>query len=368
MSATPEVMNANVVPRNKRTYGVHEWGDRYGNQGMEILSQRHISVRAIRAHGLFDPGNEKIRIGLVHYFNPGGIPKRKIFVVVDSRLPESRRTLIKDYFSWCKMEKLLEDYMIIPFAADETEKTLEKVTMVIIAARQFGMKRRDMFVAIGSTLVTDIVGFAAAIYRRSTPYISVLTDLVGIVYCHADDSKVSINHLSNDGEIYRGMFALSHLPTASFYDPSFLDSLDKFEIRRGLTEIVRISVVKDDVLFSYVEANLDKMSAGIQGGGHLMTAVELAARAAFREPSKDPRREGDHLSMAKFGDEAVQAIEQVMGIPYDDADSVAIGLALMSALSFSQRRLSSADLGRVLNLLEKAELPICDETLEADAL
>lgn len=368
MSVKPESTNANTVPRIKSTYGVHEWSDQFGNQGMEVSSQCRLSVRAIRAYDLFDPGNEKNRIGLADYFNPEGNSKRKIFVVVDSSLPESKRTPIKVYFSWCKMQRLLENFMIIPFAADETEKTLEKVTRLIIAARQFGMKRRDFFIAIGSTMVTDVVGFAAAIYRRSTPYISVLTDLVGIVCCHADDSKVSINHVNNDGEIYKGLFTLSHLPTASFWDPSFLDSLHKSDIRRGLAEIVKISVVKDDVLFSYVEANLDKISAGTQGGGNLVTAVELAARAASKEPSNVPQRENGVVCMAKFAAEAVQAIEQIKGISYDEADAVAIGIALMSALSFLKTGLGSADLGRALNLLERAELPICDEELEADLL
>ncbi len=368
MSATPEVINANVVPRNKRTYGVHEWGDRYGNQGMEILSQRHISVRAIWAHNLFDSGNEKIRIDLIHYFNPEGISKRKIFVMVDSRLLESKRTLIKDYFSWCKMKKLLENYIIISFVANETKKTFEKITMIIIVAKQFEMKRRDKFVAIDNTLMTNIVRFVVAIYRRSTLYILILIDLVEIVYCYANDNKISINHLSNDEEIYREMFVLSYLSIVNFYDSSFLNSLDKFEIKRDLIKIVRIFVIKDDVLFLYVEANLNKMLVSIQEEEHLMIVVKLVAKATFKEPRKNLRREDDHLFIIKFDDKAIQAIEQVMGIPYDDVDSMVIGLALMFALSFLQRRLSSVDLERVLNLLEKTKLSICDETLEANAL
>lgn len=92
-------MNANTVPSTKHTYGVHKWSDLYGNQVMEVLNQRHISVRVIRAQGLFDPSNEKERIFLAEYFNPGGNSKQKVFVVVDSYLPESRKALIEDNFS-----------------------------------------------------------------------------------------------------------------------------------------------------------------------------------------------------------------------------------------------------------------------------
>ena len=366
MSATSEVIDGNAAPSS--AYGVHERSDRHGNRIMDVCSQRQISVRAVRAHGIFDAGNNKTRCILVDCVRPGGNSKRKLFVVVDCRLPETRKIQINEYFSWCKMENLLKDYMIMPCAVDEREKTLEKVTRIIAAARDFGIKRRDLFVAIGSTILTDIVGFAAAVYRRSTPYIAVLTDLVGIIYCHTNDRKVSINHVNNGGEIARGTFALSHLPTASFYDPGFLQSLHRNDIRRGLAEIVKLSVVQDDVLFSYVEDNWDEMSAGTQGGEHLLFAAELAAKAVFQEPSKDPRPGGDYLLMAKFGDEAIQAIEQIMGITYDRTNSVAIAIALMSALSSFNRMLSSAELARILDLLEKAGLPIYDENLDADKL
>ena len=358
-------MNANATLDTKRTYGVHEWVDQHGNHGTEILSQHHITVHTARVNGLFDPGHG---IGLTDYFNPGGNSKRSILVVVDSHLPESRRIQIEAYFVWCKMEKLLQDYTMMALAVHQTEKTLQEVSTVVKAAKQSGLKRRDLFVAIGSTMVTDIVGFAAAIYRRSTPWILVPTDLVGIIHCSACDNKLFLNHISHDGKTHKAKFALSHPPIASFYDPSFLDSLHKDNIRRGLAEIVKMSVDKDGELFSYVEAHLEKMFAGTQEAACLITAAELAARAAVRELGEVPYGNDTPLSMIKFGDEAVQAIEKIKGTTYDDADSVAIGVALTSALSFLKGNLCNADLGRVLNLLDKAGLPIYDEMLEANRL
>ncbi len=361
-------MNVNAVLGTKRTYGVHEWVDQHGNHGTEILTQRHIKVYTARANGLFDLGHEKTGIGLTEYFDPGGNSKRNILVVVDSLLPESRRIQIEAYFVWCKMEKLLQDYTIMALAVHQTEKTLQKVLTVVKAAKQFGLKRRDLFVAIGSTMVTDIVGFAAATYRRSTPWILVPTDIVGIIRCSVYDNKLSLNHMSHDGTISRATFALSHPPIASFYDRSFLGSLHKDNMRRGLAEIVKMSVHKDGELFLYVEAHLEKMFAGTQEAACLITAVELAARAAVKELGEVSYGNDTHLSTVKFGDEAVQAIEKIKGSTYDDADSVAIGVALTSALLFLNGNLCSADLGRVLNLLDKAGLPIYDETLEANGL
>ena len=361
-------MNTNAVLGAERTYGVHEWVDRHGNHGTEILSQRHIKVYTARANGLFDVGHKKTGIDLIDYFNPGGNSKRNILVVVDGHLPEVMRVQIETYFVWCKQEKLLQDYMIMPLAVHETEKTLAKVSTVITTAKNFGLNRRDPFVAIGSTKVTDIVGFAAATYRRSTPWILVPTDIVGIIRCSVSDNMLSLNHVSRDEAIHRKTIALSHPPIASFYDPSFLDSLHEDDMGRGLAEIVKMAIHEDGVLFSYVEAHVEEMFAGTREAAVWVTAVELAARAAVKEIGKAPYGNDAHQSTVQFGDVAVQAIEKVKGVTHDDANFVALGIALTSALSLLKGDFCSTDLGRVLNLLDKAGLPICDETLEADRL
>lgn len=361
-------MNTNAMLGAQRTYGVHEWVDQRGNHGTGILSQRHVEIHTARASGLFDVGHEKNGIGLIDIFNSGDNSKRNILVVVDTHLPQIKRTHIEAYFLWCKKEKLLQDYKIVPLAVLQTEKTLGKVSTVITAAKHFGLKRRDFFVAVGSTTVTDIVGFAAATYRRSTPWVLVPTDIVGVIRCSVYDNELSLNHTSRDEKTYRNTFALSHPPTASFYDPSFLAHLHEDDLRHGLAEIVNMSIHNDGVLFSYVEAHVEEMSAGAGEAAVWVTAVEGAARAAVKERGKTPYGNDAHLSAVKFGDVAVQAIEKVKGIAHDDANCVALGVALTSALSLLKGHLCGTDLGRVLNLLSKAGLAIRDETLEGKSL
>lgn len=335
---------------------------------MEILSQRHTKVYTARTNGLFDVGHGKTGIGLIDCFNSGGNSERNILVVVDGHLPEARRVQIEAYFVWCKKEKLLQDYTIMPLAVHQTEKTLKKVSTVITAAKHFGLKRRDSFLAIGSTMVTNIVGFAAATYRRSTPWILVPTDIIRIIRCSVYGNDLSLNHMSHDETIYRKTFTLSHPPIASFYDPSFLDSLHEDDMKRGLAEIVKMSIHRDGVSFSYVESHVEDMFAGTREAAMWVTAVELAARAAVEELGKAPYGNDAHPSTVEFGDVVGQAIEKFKGITHADANCVALEVALTSALSLLKGNLCSTDLGRILNLLDKAGLAICDETLDANGL
>ena len=91
-------MSTNAVLGAERTYGVHEWVDQHGNQGMEILNQRHTIVYTARINGLFDIGYGNTGIGLIDCFDSGGSSERNILVVVNSHLPEARRLQIEAYF------------------------------------------------------------------------------------------------------------------------------------------------------------------------------------------------------------------------------------------------------------------------------
>ena len=361
-------MNTNLVLGAKRTYGVYERVDQQGNHGTEVLSQLDIKVYTARKNSVFDVGHGKTGVGMIDCVNSGSNSKRKILVVVDAHLPEIMRVQIEGYFVWCKEQKLLQDYTTIELAVHKTEKTLGKVSTVTTAAKLFGLKRRDCFVAIGSTMVTDIVGFAAATYRRSTPWILVPTDIVGIIRCSVYNNELSLNHVSRDGTVYQKAFSLSHAPIASFYDPSFLSSLHEDDMRRGMAEIVKPSIHKDGLLFSYVETHVEEMFADTREAAVWMTAVELAAKAAVKKVDKVHNGNDFHLSSVTFGDVAVQAVEKTVGINGNDANCMTVGLALTSTLSHLKGYLCSTDLGRVLNLLEKAGLPTFDETLNANRL
>ena len=360
-------MDVTAQLSSNQMYGVHEYVDRHGNHGSKILSQRRIKVNIIKVNGLFDPSHKQSQMTLVGAFSPEGNVKRKLFVVIDGQLPESRKIQIEAYFVWCRTEELIQDFFIKTLTILQTEKTVKQVSTLVKAAKQCGLKRRDLFVAIGSTAVTDIVGFTAAIYRRSTPWILIPHDLVRILSCPAYDTKLSANHV-HGGTIHKATFALSHPPIASFYDPSNFSSLHEGDLRRGLAEMIKISVHQDGNLFSFLEAQSENILVRPQEEACLETTVELATRAVRKGLEKVLYENDIPPSAINFGDEAAQAIEKINGIAYDEGDSTALGVAVTSAFSFLKGYLSIADLGRILTLLRKAGFPMCDKALEPNRL
>ncbi|MCJ1442734.1 MAG: hypothetical protein MMC23_003231 [Stictis urceolatum] len=343
-------------------YGVHDWIDKRGNRGTRVLSRRHVTVQTFRTSSLFEPGYSKTVSSLTDYLNSEDLSIRRLFVVVDGHLPESSRDNIATYFEWCKIEKLLQDYTIFAFAVDQSEKTLQGgVATVIAGAKQFGLKRRDLFVAVGSRTATDVVGFAAATYRRSTPWILVPTDLFGMIQSSACGNRLSLNHKSLDGTNHRTAFALSHPPVASFHDLRFVSSMQREEVRLGMVEMINIAIHNDSGLFSYIEAHSEGILERNQEATYLKTATGLASSAAATARCKSWYEDA-----VPFQDGLARAIAEIESVDGNEAESAATVVALISVLSCSKGFLNSADLGRILTLLSKTGLLVLEEALDAN--
>ncbi|KAK9424053.1 putative 3-dehydroquinate synthase [Seiridium unicorne] len=364
-------MNNNDVSGINCAYGVHDWIDGHGNSGVQLVSQQHIRTRTTAVDSLFETGYRPHALGtfLTGCSDPPAM--RKICVGVDSQLVQVTLDEIDSYFAWCKSENLVKDYVIIRLTVrDETEQTWGQVSTIITAAKQLAISRRDLFVAIGSTAVPDIVGFAAAVYRRSTPWIWVPTDLHGIIRCSSIDTKLSVHHFSRGNTDHKSLLTLCHPPMASFYDSHVLHYLSIRETTRRLVEMIDIAVHNDKELFSHLETWTENILTVGQSTAYLGTAVEHASRMPTGKVGNLFRGNGSELSSVKLVDEVTRAIKHINEtcLPHDDAGCISTAIALVSALLFHKGLQSRTDLERVLNLLAKTGLPLYGKGLEAGKL
>lgn len=349
------------------TPGVHDWVDRHGNSGSELISELHVRVPTARVDGLFDLGDQtKPPSRLASYFSRGpDLAKRKACVVVSDRLPRAQQDKIDEYFNRCRERGLLEDHHILRLSIDSpTHKDITQVYKVVAAAEHLALRRRDLFVAIGGKDSLDVVGFAAGIYRRSTPWILIPTDLTGLIHCSSCLDKVSINHhpYQEPTNICEGLFALSHPPIASLCDPSFIaDSLDKADIRKGLAEVVSIAAVQGGELLDHVETLVGQFASATDE-----TAASFLVSAAWEACSSlanTQRGSGSAMGV----EAAVASVKEAAGY-YDHAESTAIGTAVTCSLLFLRDMVTAAELERVLNLFKHASLPVYDDELDSERL
>lgn len=112
---------------------------------------------------------------------------------------------------------------------------MELVTAILEAVHQFGIDRRsEPIIAIGGGVCLDVVGLAASLYRRRTPYIRVPTTLLAYVDASVG-AKTGVNFAGGKNKL--GSYVP---PAATFLDCAFFQTLPQRQISNGLAEMLKV--------------------------------------------------------------------------------------------------------------------------------
>lgn len=130
---------------------------------------------------------------------------------------------------------------VLPLA--ERTKTMESALQVTACAQRHGLGRRDVMVAFGGGLCSDVVAVAASLTRRGIAHVTVPTTLVGQV-----DAGIGLKGGVNFGgrKNYLGCFSP---PESALINPAYLRTLPIREIRCGVAEIMKMALIRDRPLF-----------------------------------------------------------------------------------------------------------------------
>ena len=131
-------------------------------------------------------------------------------------------------------------------SVSESEKTLETVQRVWDFFFARGLTRSGVVVAIGGGVLTDVVGFAAATYKRGVDCIYVPTTLLAMVDA-STGGKTGFNYHGLKNSI--GVFAP---PVETLIWPGWLQTLPAKEILNGFAEMLKTGLIEpSDVRSQY---------------------------------------------------------------------------------------------------------------------
>lgn len=123
-------------------------------------------------------------------------------------------------------------------SVSESEKTLETVQKIWGFFFSIGLTRRGVVVAIGGGVLTDVVGFAAATYKRGVDCINVPTTLLAMVDA-STGGKTGFNYHGLKNSI--GVFAP---PVETLIWPGWLQTLPAKEILNGFAEMLKTGLIE----------------------------------------------------------------------------------------------------------------------------
>ena len=115
----------------------------------------------------------------------------------------------------------------------EQAKELATIGELCSGFARFGLTRRDVVVGVGGGAVTDVAGFAAAVYHRGVAVAHVATTLLGQIDA-AVGGKTGVNLA--EGKNLVGAF---WQPAAVLCDTEVLDTLPERELRAGYGELAK---------------------------------------------------------------------------------------------------------------------------------
>ena len=127
-------------------------------------------------------------------------------------------------------------------SVSESEKTLETVQKIWDFFFTQGLTRRGVVVAIGGGVLTDLVGFAAATYKRGVDYINVPTTLLAMVDA-STGGKTGFNYHGLKNSI--GVFAP---PVETLIWPGWLKTLPTKEMLNGFVEMLKTGLIASPTL------------------------------------------------------------------------------------------------------------------------
>lgn len=289
--------------------------------------------------------------------------KAKAFFVVDSGVADAFPNLLNDIINYSKAYEnkflLSTAPMVVP--GGEISKNDETIFKKIVDATSiYGIDRHSYIVGIGGGAVLDMVGFAAAISHRGIRHIRIPTTVLS-----QNDSGVGVKNGINayGKKNYLGTFAP---PYAVINDFNFLATLDDRDWRSGISEAIKVALIKDLSFFEWLENHAYQLA-----NRDTLPMQELIIKCAQMHmdhiAGKDPFEMGSARPL-DFGHWAAHKLEHLTQYQVRHGEAVAIGIALDSTYSYLKGMISHTDLMRIVNLIKALGFDIYNSELSGNAL
>lgn len=220
---------------------------------------------------------------------------------------------------------------IIP--AGEENKNFQSLADVISVMTQSGATRQSLIVNIGGGMVTDLGGFAAAIFKRGIRFINIPTTLLGAVDASIG-GKTGIDFMGFKNEV--GAFAN---PQVTLVRTQNLLTLPAEELLSGYAEMLKTGFIASESLLKKFDPKQD-LSHPEELGTLIACCLDFKQEVTLEDPTERGRRR-----ILNFGHTAGHAFESLMlkrSAPIPHGCAVAHGMLVALILSHLIRNLSAA--------------------------
>ncbi len=290
--------------------------------GINIYSGKEVISRIVVAEG-FDALEEWLK------------PYGDIFIITDVNVNRCQFMKRLDEIGRHRNAKhlLLE--------TSEETKTLETVMKICSFMLENNAGRDALVLAVGGGITTDMVGFAASVYKRGVRFAYVPTTLLAQVDA-AIGGKTGVNF-----EQYKNILGVIRQPEFTYLCPQVLETLPQRDFLSGAAEMIKTFIIEDSGNYGKAVDLFWNMSIESDTSGNtwpyivhdhlaeLQQLISAAARVKTGVVSRDQFENGERrkLNLGHTFAHAIESLAQKGGADITHGEAVAMGMVFAARLA-----------------------------------
>jgi len=290
--------------------------------------------------------------------------RHRVLVVIDEQVALAQPALvgrIQQYFRTHDTALQLVREPLLVAGGEAVKNDLIHTLALLQRVNEDRIDRQSFIAAIGGGAVLDMVSFAAAIAHRGVRILRFPTTVLA-----QGDSGIAVKNSINlfGKKNFIGTFVP---PFAVINDAEALASLPLRDKIAGVSEAVKVALLKDVTFYRYLETHASRIAVG--DVDILAKVVRRAAELHLHHicGNGDPFELGSARPL-DFGHWAAHKLESMTNFRLRHGEAVAIGMALDLTYSELCGHLDRATLERILRVLEAMGFRLWDDAmLERDA-
>jgi len=284
--------------------------------------------------------------------------KHRILFVVESELLTHMPNLIEKINDYCEKNSCLLDQTSQPLliTGGEQLKSFDIVQDICKIIDDNNLCRHSFIGIIGGGAFLDAVGFAASIVHRGIRQLRFPTTV--LAQC---DSGVGVKNGINmfGKKNFVGCFAP---PFAVINDLNFLDTLSERDWRSGISEAIKVALIKDLPFFEWLRENGELLAQRDPQAMEYLVEKSAAIHSEHITGSGDPFEFGSARPL-DFGHWAAHKLEMMTGNQVRHGEAVAIGIVIDSFYAMEKNYIPNADFEHIVALFKQLGFDLWHDAL-----
>jgi 2-epi-5-epi-valiolone synthase len=244
----------------------------------------------------------------------------------------------------------------------ERRKNIRTLTRICTAAERAQLGRRDVLIAVGGGVCSDLVSLAASMYRRGIDHLRIPTTLIGQV-----DAGIGIKGGINFRS-HKNLLGCFHPPRAVLIDTTLLRTLEAQHIRQGMAEILKMALIADRRLFDALERHgtllVESRFQAPQALGRWV--VRRSIGLMLEQLQQNPYENVPWQRLVDMGHTFSPALEAASGFRLSHGEAVAVDMALTCMIADTLGLLRRSDATRFVATLCQLGIPAFSSLLTVE--